>query len=551
MTAQQTPVDPYDLPNPWWKRHPDHAAALAVLFLGTLLTVLAFPPFQVPEFAYAMAAPAIFWAYRKPPFKLFAATVLSSQVIAWTIILGWIHHVSWAAFALLGPIVGLWVGSWFLALHWAMPRFIGKNVLSRLVGMLGLAALWVLVEWTRTWLLGGFPWLPLSSSQWQRVSILQISAFTGAYGVSFVLIAVNIGFAAYAHRLLCEGARGLRRRSQEFFACLFLLLCCVSVHVQEAFNRGRFLIPYGRITLIQPNVPQSLKWDQEQVDKVIAQLEESTRLAAKTLPDLMVWPEASTPMALLADPSARVWLEDLVKESKAPLLLGAIGVRNHGTEMERWFNGAFIVDPDTGLVPTWYAKRHLVPFGEYVPLRGALGWLQKVVPVGPDDFTAGDDPAPLLIRLKKHIVGAGPLICYEDIFPSLARESAQAGSEILFVLNNMAWYGESPASIQHMTHSVLRAVETRRPVLRCGNNGWSGWIDEFGNVRKVIATKERGTFIRANATVTLERDSRWINRQSFYTQYGDWFVGVCAALAALAWALLRLPSPKQEPEENA
>ena len=113
---------------------------------------------------------------------------------------------------------------------------------------LGLAGFWVLIEWSRTWLLSGFPWLPLAASQWQRTSILQISAYTGAYGVSFVLIMMNVGFAAYAHRLFREDSRSLlRRRSPEFMLALFLLLVIawlvVAARTAAGSARGRLFLP--------------------------------------------------------------------------------------------------------------------------------------------------------------------------------------------------------------------------------------------------------------------------------------------------------------------
>src|SRR6201999_2185013 len=114
----------------------------------------------------------------------------------------------------------------------------------------------------------------------------------------------------------------------------------------------------------------------------------------------------------------------------------------------------------------------------------------------------------------------GPLICYEDIFPQLARASARAGSDLLVVASNGAWYGEGGASYQHAAHSVLRAVETRRPVLRCGNAGWSGWIDEFGNVRDVLTNTEGSIYFRGSKTIAVTRDARWIKRLSFYVQHG-------------------------------
>ena len=549
MKNDAPPYDPYDQPPPWWTHHVDALYTLAVFVATIVLTVIAFPPYKVPEFAYAFAAPALFWAYERPRFKRFAFTVLGANGVAWTIILGWLHHVTWLGLFLLGPVVGVWVGSWYLIAWWAMPRMLGRNALERILSVFGLAGAWVVIEWTRTWLLSGFPWLPLAASQWDRVTILQIAAYTGAWGVSFVLIAMNIGFAAYAHRLLREGKSGLQRRSQEFFACLFLLIVCVTVHVQETFNRGQFTVPLGRISFVQPNIPQDIKWDASKGPHILRVLERGTLVAGRAYPDLILWPEASTPWAVRGDPQVKSWIESLVRRAGHPLLLGSIGIDHPGTPKEAWYNGIFLVTPQQGLQPEFYAKRHLVPFGEYVPFRSVLGWLNKVVPVG-GDFTPGKGPRTLLVPFPQGDIPFGSLVCYEDIFPDLAVQDVRAGAQVLFVASNSGWYGKSSEAMQQMTHSVLRAVETRRPVLRCGNNGWSGWIDEFGNVRGYVHNEAGSIFLRADATLNVTRDSRWIGRESFYVKHGDWFVLLSAGLATLAYALLRMER-KPKPAADA
>ena len=534
--------DPYAPQPTLWERHPDAVAAGTVFFLTALLAVLSFPPFKMPEFAYAMLVPAIFWAYRRPSFRLYAWTVLGAQAVAWTIILGWLHHVTWLGLFLLGPIVGVWIGSWFLAAWWALPRLIGRPTPVRLLGILGLGGAWVVIEWTRTWLLGGFPWLPLAASQWERASILQIAAYTGAYGVSFVLVMMNLGFGAYAHRLFCEGESGLRKRSQEFFLAMFLLLVCLTVHVQESFNRLRFTVPVGRIAFVQPYIPQEVKWDPAKGPGILAVLEQTTLAAGRTLPDLILWPEATTPWAVRGDANARAFVESLAQRTHAPMLLGSIAIENPRAPDETWFNGVFAVDPVTGLQTAYYAKRHLVPFGEYVPLRPVLGWLSKVVPIG-DDFARGRDASPLVVALRSGALAFGPLVCYEDIYPQLARTSTLAGSDVLVVQTNNAWFGEGGAAYQHAANSVLRAVETRRPVLRCGNGGWSGWIDEFGSVRATLTNDEGSIYFRGTRTLVVTRDARWINRLTFYVEHGDWFVAVSAALVLFGFLLLRPHSP--------
>ncbi len=515
----------------------------AVFLLTILLAVVSFPPFHAPEFAYVMLVPGIFWAYLQPRFRVFVGTMFAAQAVAWTILLGWLHNVTWVGLFLLGPIVGAWVGVWYLAAWWTMPRMLGRPVFTRLMAMLGLAATWVLIEWTRTWLLGGFPWLPLAASQWERASILQVASYTGAVGVSFVLVGMNIGFGAYAHRLFREGESGLRKRSQEFFLAVFLLLICLSIHVQEAFNRQPYTVPLARIAFVQPFIPQSVKWDPSQGRGIVSILQKTTMAAAASAPDLILWPEAVTPWAVRgSDPGMKQFVESISREAHAPLLLGSVAFDHQGEKDEVGYNGAFLVDPIAGVQTAYYSKRKLVPFGEFVPLRPLLGWIDKFVPIG-GDFQPGQDPAPLLLRLRAGPLVAGPLICYEDIYPQLARSTVRSGAEALFVLINNGWFGQGGAAYQHAAHSVLRAVETRRPVLRDGNGGWSGWIDEFGNTRSVMVNDEGSVYFRGARTVNVTRDRRWIGKDSFFVEHGDWFVAVSAVLALLGYGAIRLATP--------
>jgi apolipoprotein N-acyltransferase len=544
LRAMTEVIDPYAPKPGFLQRHPEPVAAAAVFLLTVVLTVLSFPPLHTPEFAYAMLVPGIFWAYLRPSLRLYAWTMAAAQSVAWTILLFWLRHVTVGGLLLLGPFIGVWVGTWFLAAWWTMPRIVGRATPVRLLALLGLAGAWVLIEWSRTWLLSGFPWLPLAASQWERSSILQIAAYTGGYGVSFVLVAMNIGFAAYAHRLFREGQIGLRKRSQEFFLAVFLLLVCLCVHVQETFNRLVYTAPVARVAFVQPAIPQSVKWNPADGPAILDVLEKQTLATRATHPDFVLWPEASTPWAVRGQENAKNFIESLARRVRAPILLGSVAIENQGTPAEQWFNGFLAVDPSRGVQIPYYEKRHLVPFGEYVPLRPLLGWLKKFVEVGDDDYSAGQDPAPLLVPGPTGSLVIGPLICYEDVFPALARSSVRAGSDVLVVATNDAWYGEGGAAYQHAAHAVLRAVETRRPVLRCGNAGWSGWIDEFGNVRDVLTNEEGSIYFRGTKTITVTRDARWIGRESFFVEHGDWFVLVSAVLIALGFSVVGLAPPK-------
>jgi apolipoprotein N-acyltransferase len=291
------------------------------------------------------------------------------------------------------------------------------------------------------------------------------------------------------------------------------------------------------VSFVQPYIPQDEKWDSSRSIQVLRTIEKVTLATSRAgKPDFIVWPESVVPYALYRDPNVAPWLESVAQVTNKPILLGTVYTRMSGG-VESWYNGATLVDPVTGVSPEVYAKRKLVPFGEYIPLRPVLGWLDKIVPIA-GDFFPGSDSKPFSVPVGDGHLLVGVLICYEDIFPSLARESVQSGAEVLAVLTNNAWYGEGGAAYQHATHSVLRAVETRRPVIRCGHGGWSGWIDEFGNIRATLNSESGSVYFRGGQTLTVTRDLRWRDRQSFYTQHGDWFLLVCAVLAVAAYYLV-------------
>ncbi len=530
----------------FFEKHREALAAAAVFLLTVLLTILSFPPYNAPDFAYTLAAPAIFWAYRKPRFKLYAWTMLGAQAVAWTVILGWLHNVTWLGLLLLGPFMGVLTGLWYLLVGIAVPRIHGHKTFIRIIGLAGLAGAWVILEWVRGWFFSGFPWLPLAASQWQRPLILQFASFAGSGGVSFLLIFFNLGLAAYGHRLLMEGHQGLRKRSPEFMVALVALLFPSFLLLQESFSRWRFNQRVAQVALIQPYIPQTLKWDPNQARNVLEVVDKLTTSVAPLHADLIIEPEAVAPWALKYDPNVQPWMESLAKRAGAPILLGTVLVEKMGQSDEAWYNAAVVVDPKTGLRPEYYAKRKLVPFGEYVPLRPVLGWLKKIVPIG-DDFRRGDSSAPLSVQIGSQTVKFGPLICYEDIFSDLARLNVLAGADVLVVLTNNGWFGEGGAAYQHAAHSVLRAVETRRPIVRCGNGGWSGWIDEYGYIHDVLKNEAGSIYYRGAAAVTISRDARWQGRLSYYVQNGDWFIGICLAMGAIAYALVRF-SPKPQPE---
>jgi len=547
MAGPPDSIDPYELRLTLWQRHPHLGWILAVFGFTVFLTYISFPPVNTGEAAYVLALPGILWAYRKPAFRMFAWTVLGAQVVAWTALLGWLHHVTWVGLFLLGPFIGLLVGSWYLAVWWVIPRLAGHRALLRIFVLLGLAALWVVLEWFRGVIFSGFPWLPLAASQWQRPLVLQVAAYAGAGATSFVLIVFNLGAGAYVHRAFFEGVTGFKKRTPEFSVALLVLMGGSFPFLADSFNQQRRLLV--RAALVQPYIPQNEKWDTTRAADVLHTLEQVTYDASRQgAPELIIWPEAVTPWALFRDPNVQPWLESVAKRTGKPVLLGTVAAQQLSWPDWYWTNAAVVVSPTDGLQTATYAKRHLVPFGEFVPLRPVLGWIEKFAPIG-GDFQRGTDAAPLLVPVGARRVSVGVLICFEDIFPGLARESALAGAEMLAVLTNNAWFGEGGAAYQHAAHSVLRAIETRRPVLRVGNGGWSGWIDEFGHIRATVENEAGSVYFRGAQTLEVTRDQRWAGKQSYYTQKGDWFLLVCVGLTAgVYYLVLMLRPPRPEPD---
>ena len=228
-----------------------------------------------------------------------------------------------------------------------------------------------------------------------------------------------------------------------------------------------------------------------------------------------------------------LWIEDLVRETGIPMLIGAVV-----KEEEQSFNTISMVSPKEGVSPEWYAKRTLVPFGEYVPFPFRLipGLRKLVGPIG----TFGEGKVPFNFCVRKAGEGrdafaVGTLICYEDIFPSLVRETVRAEADFLFVCTNDAWFGRE-GSLSNTLHT--RSCVRWRIVdlfLRCGNAGWSGWIDQRGNQRQVLRDENGSTYFQGASTVELKIPSA----SSFSsTGHSDYFLLSCIGMSC--WVLFRV-----------
>ncbi|HAV14063.1 MAG TPA: apolipoprotein N-acyltransferase [Opitutae bacterium] len=496
--------------------------------LSATFWVLSIPPFEFAEAAYIAFVPLLLWLYSKPSYKQTIIVGFGTAWVSWLVILIWLRHVTvFGTVALAGVLSVLFV-CWLVLARWILPGIADRGFLIRALCFAGLAGAWVVFEWSRTWLLWGFPWAPLSLSQWQRPVVLQIAAWSGAYGVSFLLVFFNCCVAQTLRNRVVQRQRKLWTGwfSPDLYLAMGCLGACIYVFFgslpQRDSNEDLFTA-----AVVQPYIAPELKWDNERELENLDILETHTRFVSALESDLVLWPEAATPWPVVGYPDMAVRVARIGNEIGKPILMGNLA---WDREADLWYNGAFLCLPGEGVLSNFYVKRELVPFGEYVPRP--FGFIKKVVPVG-GSFVPGDGAALIELPIRDKVYKVGSLVCYEDVFPALARESARSGADVFFVATNNAWYGEEGGAPQHAAHSVLRAVENRRPVMRAGNGGWSGWIDAYGTVREVLFDAEGSIYFRGGGTYTVFQFAEWKRKQTFYTRHGDWFVWLSGGLLVL------------------
>ena len=270
--------------------------------------------------------------------------------------------------------------------------------------------------------------------------------------------------------------------------------------------------PEKKVAIIQGAIEQSLKWEPTHLTFTLKTYQDLTREAARHEPWLTVWPETAAPFFFMRDPAGTDWLKQMVKATGRPLLFGAPAYERNGPDVY-YYNRANLLDGQGELLG-YYDKVHLVPYGEYVPLRKYFPFFNKLTQAS-GDYLPGRKAKLLDLAGDK----IGVLICYESIFPNLARSHAAAGADWLVVITNDAWFGHSSAPYQHFAQSVVRSVENRRAVIRAANTGISGVIQPTGRVTSIMDLDVRGVLMGSAPAMKIK---------TIYTAIGD--VGPQAAL---------------------
>lgn len=525
------------------RRISNRRALCGALLTGFLLFSL-FPPLEWDLFAWLALLPLLMLCFAVPPRRAFRFGFVGGAVF-WLASLVWLCHVTVLGWFLLALYCGLYVGVFAMAVAWWAGRGGFRRGVGRWLGWVGVPAVWVALELARNTLFTGFGWNPLGVSQYRNLALIQCAEWGGVYLVSYGIVLVNTAFALAIQQ---ARARAPDTPIPVPWPALFSLLL-----VLAAGWTGKDMLSHARsfetpvtITAIQPNIPQVEKWSEDFADSVYRRIEAVTASVFTQSapgegapPSLIVWPETALPDFVRADLRGQDLIQRLLTNG-APLLVGTLDFIEQ-TGHTNFFNGSFLFTPGIGL-DQLYHKCHLVPFGEYVPLGDFLPFIRAFTPI-PDSLSAGVTNA--VFSLPPSGVRFSALICFEDVFPDLARRCVRNGARLLVNQSNDAWYDPSCAGRQHMTHSVLRAVENRVPVVRSTNTGLTCFIDRNGRIHGALRPRQPGFSTQSVAApapgMTL----------TFYTRQGDVFAVGCAALALFLFAFARLFWQKEEPRGQA
>lgn len=371
----------------------------------------------------------------------------------------------------------------------------------------------VALEWlhqTVAFYVLGFPWFMWGYTQWNAPEMIQTAAFTGVYGISF-LVAFTGSCVGYAFSV-----SSVKRAAGQMLLAAAVFL---GVFAYGKYTLGRLPENFKPLlsinaAVLQPNIDQYKKWSPEFEEEILNTVDQLASRLDGTNTLLALWPESVTPGPLVQD-RYRNLFENIARRTGAYQVVGS-----NSQEDGRQFVSAYLVPPEE---KPWgvYHKVQLVPFGEYIPLEKPLKTLFSDVAVLGElgSFSAGKLNQPLLSLPG---VPFGTTICYESVFPQLWRAQNLAGAKFFVNITNDAWYFDTAAPYQHLAVNVLRAVETGRPVLRAANTGISAVIDPFGRITRRLELNRRGAL---SVSVPLPVG----DRVNFYTQWGDWFAWLCAA----------------------
>ncbi len=406
----------------------------------------------------------------------------------------------------------------FALIQWRLARTFGA------IALLLAPAVWVATEMGRTYIWDGFPWELLGYSQASVLPVAQLASVVGVYGLSALVAGISAACAFVA--------TDATRRRWIVAGAAALVLVGTGLWGMARLTSGA-LTQQGtpiRVAVVQGNILQDDKWNPALAAPIMQRYIDMTREAIGRGARFIVWPESSTPFNYEEEPTRAEAVRRLAREAHVTLLIGSDQIEKirpvpaGKPPAPQYYNAAFLIQPD-GTTGAVYRKIHLVPFGEYVPLKRLLFFVGTIVEAV-SDYSPGTDT--MLLPVAGH--QASTAICYEVIYSSLMRAFVTRGSELLTTITNDAWYGRSSAAYQHWQQASLRAIEEGRYLARAANTGISGFVDPYGRV-----LQHSGLFQSAVMT----EDLRFLRARTIYSRIGDLVGWLSIALTAAALVAAR------------
>lgn len=510
-----------------------------------LLLFAAFPPLEWKDLSWIAFVPLLLVARRAKARQAFRLGLVSGAVF-WLSSIAWLTRVTVVGWLTLSLYCALFVApAAVLFSAWTRRRGTGSGA-ANVALMVLLTAVWAGFEYLRSTLFTGFAWNPLGATQARNVVLLRLAQWGGVYAVSALVMWVNAALALTLLRY-AEGRAGWARRAHPEVMLAFLALVAATVFGARDLRRDQVPTSPLRVTVIQPNIPQDEKWTPEKYEMIYSRLRTLTEQALRAgTPALVVWPETAVPDDIRSSEQSYGLVYEMATNG-APILVGSMDTEWIEDAPPRYYNSSFLFDGE-GLLAQVYDKRHLVLFGEYVPLQPFLPFVKALTPIQ-ESFSPGRTST--VFRLEASGAAFSALICFEDTVAPLAAESVRNGARLLINQTNDAWFDPGWASRQHMIQSILRCVENGVPAVRSANTGVSCFIDRYGRVTDILDDGHGVVRIAGwrAAEVQLPPDDMPL---TFYTRHGDLFAQACAGIGFLAlfFACRRRPDATNKGPKN-
>ncbi|MEW5914368.1 MAG: apolipoprotein N-acyltransferase [Thermodesulfobacteriota bacterium] len=517
---------------------PPRGAVLAAALSGLILAV-AFPPLNLWPLALVGLVPLLALARRLPPRQALVAgwlwgLALFLGLMYWlTVVFTNYGGLSWplATLTLLILVwyIGAYAGVWACLLSWWGAK-------KPWVLLIAAPLAWAGLEWVRGQIFTGLPWLPYAMGLSGALPLIQSLELWSTTGLGALLVLANV-LAAWLILPRLEGGRW--GWSQAAAAAALVMLLALgwswgSWRLQQV-RALQAAAPKLAVTVVQGNFSLRELWNRGLRVQVLQRQMDLTSRGGQQVsgrPWLVVWPESAAPFYFLREARLSRPVLEYARQHRVYLMLGCLGAIEKGKRLQV-SNRVWLLGPG-GEPRVFYDKVHLVPFGEYVPLQQILFFVRAVAQIG-DDFAVGQAGKTLDVSG----VPVGPLICYESIFPELARAQKKNGARLLVNQTNDAWFGRTSAPYQHMAHLMFRSVENRLASARSANTGVSGFVLPSGEV-----TRATDIFVPAVATQSLPL----MNQMTFFSRHGD-IVGPAGLIVGLL--LLGLSAWQRRREREA